>query len=150
MAALTSVDLVRVVRENLEQASPDLLRAMVNLRRGDDRRGRRTRSAGSVRAVSERVNRRNGYRDDLGYARGKHRAGNPEGRGQLFPTRQRHSEQALVSVVAISYLLGVSTRRLNKPSWLSTVGITSLSVRRSHRGQRAWMALSSCSRPSRR
>ena len=67
---------------------------------------------------------------------------------QEFLTRQRHTEHALVSVVAISYLLG--GRLGGWTSWLSTLGITSVSVRRSRRGERAWMALSSSSRPGRR
>ena len=39
--------------------------------------------------------------------------------------RRRRAEQALISVVATSYLLGVSTRRVDKLA--ETLGITSLS-----------------------
>ena len=49
--------------------------------------------------------------------------------GCCFPDwllqRRRRSEQALVSVVATSYLLGVSTRRVEKLA--DTLGITGLS-----------------------
>jgi putative transposase len=79
----------------------------------------------------ERVNRRNGYRE-----RGwDTRAGSidlaiPRLRsGSYFPDwlleRQRRAEAALISVVATCYLLGVSTRRMDR--LVQTLGITSLS-----------------------
>jgi putative transposase len=68
----------------------------------------------------ERANRRNGYRD----RQWDTRAGTIElaiprlRQGSYFPdwllTRRRRTEQALISVVATSYLLGVSTRRVDK------------------------------------
>ena len=80
---------------------------------------------------AERVNYRNGYRQ----RRWDTRAGTidlaiPKLRaGSYFPDwlleRRRRSEQALISVVATSYLLGVSTRRVEKLA--ETLGITSLS-----------------------
>jgi putative transposase len=79
----------------------------------------------------ERVNTRNGYR----HRPWDTRAGNidlaiPKLRhGSYFPDwlleRRRRAEAALVSVVATSYLLGVSTRRMEK--LVQTLGITQLS-----------------------
>jgi len=68
----------------------------------------------------ERVNRRNGYRDRAWDTRaGTIELAIPRLRqGSYFPewllTRRRRAEQALISVVATSYLLGVSTRRVDK------------------------------------
>ncbi|WP_045875773.1 IS256 family transposase [Pseudofrankia sp. DC12] len=68
----------------------------------------------------ERVNRRNGYRDRAWDTRaGTIELAVPRLRqGSYFPewllTRRRRAEQALISVVATSYLLGVSTRRVDK------------------------------------
>ena len=77
------------------------------------------------------MNYRNGYRD----RRWDTRAGTIElaiprlRQGSYFPEwlleRRRRSEQALISVVATSYLLGVSTRRVEKLA--GTLGIKSLS-----------------------
>src|SRR5215469_1239090 len=79
----------------------------------------------------DRVNYRNGYRG----RRWDTRAGTIElaiprvRAGSYFPEwlleRRRRSEQALISVVATSYLLGVSTRRVEKLA--ETLGIKSLS-----------------------
>ncbi|GAA4638950.1 IS256-like element IS1081 family transposase [Actinoallomurus vinaceus] len=68
----------------------------------------------------ERVNRRNGYRErDWDTRAGTIELAIPKLRsGSYFPDwlleRRRRAEQALVSVVATSYLLGVSTRRVDK------------------------------------
>jgi transposase-like protein len=79
----------------------------------------------------ERVNSRNGYRA----RQWDTRAGTVElaipklRQGSYFPDwllqHRRRAEQALVSVVATSYLLGVSTRRVEK--LVETLGITRLS-----------------------
>jgi putative transposase len=133
MADITSVDLARVAGDNLEQAGPDLLRAMVKTfaealmaAEADTRCG-----APYGQVSEERVNYRNGYRD----RRWDTRAGTIElaiprlRQGSYFPDwlleRRRRSEQALISVVATSYLLGVSTRRVEKLA--ETLGIQSLS-----------------------
>jgi transposase-like protein len=133
MADVTSVDLARRVGEDLEQASPDLLRAMVQAFAEALMSAEADAVCGAPHGqVSEdRVNRRNGYRE----RRWDTRAGTiglavPKLRqGSYFPEwlleRRRRSEQALISVVAASYLLGVSTRRVEKLA--GTLGITSLS-----------------------
>ena len=107
-ADITSVDLARRVGENLESASPDLLRVTVQAfaealmgTEADALRG-----APYGQASEERVNSRNGY----GPRRWDTRAGTMElaipklRAGSYFPDllreRRRRSEQALISVVA--------------------------------------------------
>ena len=133
MADNTSVDLARVPGDNPVAASPDLLRAMVKAfaeaLMGADADALCGAPYGQPSA--DRVNYRNGYRQ----RRWDTRAGTidlaiPKLRaGSYFPEwlleRRRRSEQALVSVVATSYLLGVSTRRVEKLA--ETLGIKSLS-----------------------
>jgi putative transposase len=133
MADITSVDLARLAGENLEQASPDLLRAMVKAFAEALMGAEADAVCGAPygQPSEERVNYRNGYRD----RRWDTRAGTIElaiprlRAGSYFPEwlleRRRRSEQALVSVVATSYLLGVSTRRVEKLA--GTLGIKSLS-----------------------
>ena len=131
MAAAPSIDMSGWLEEQLTQASPDLLRSMVKTftealmsAEADAVCGAPYRQRGE-----ERVNCRNGYRvRDT-------RAGSvdlsiPKLRsGSYFPDwlleRRRRAEAALVSVVATSYLLGVSTRRVEK--LVETLGITRLS-----------------------
>jgi transposase-like protein len=83
-------------------------------------------------AVSpERVNSRNGYRHrELDTRAGTIDVAIPKLRqGSYFPEwlleRRKRAEAALVSVVATCYLLGVSTRRMDK--LVQSLGITSLS-----------------------
>ena len=133
MAGITSVDLARVAGENLEQASPDLLRAMVKTFAEALMGAEADALCGAPygQPSEERVNYRNGYRD----RRWDTRAGMIElaiprlRQGSYFPEwlleRRRRSEQAPISVVATSYLLGVSTRRVEKLA--ETLGIKSLS-----------------------
>lgn len=77
------------------------------------------------------MNRRNGYRTRRWDTRvGTVELAVPKLRaGSYFPgwllTRRRRAEQALISVVATAYLLGVSTRRVDK--LVETLGIASLS-----------------------
>src|SRR4029450_6776710 len=119
MAAEPSLNVAQLLREHLESASPDVLRAMVQTfaealmsAEADALCG-----AGYGERSDERTNSRNGYRH-----RGwDTRAGTVElaipklRQGSDFPgwwwQPPRRAEQALVSVVAPSYLLGVSTRR---------------------------------------
>jgi transposase-like protein len=133
MADITSVDLARLAGDNLEQASPDLLRAMVKAFAEALMGAEADAACGAPygQVSEERVNYRNGYRD----RRWDTRAGTIElaiprlRQGSYFPDwlleRRRRSEQALISVVATSYLLGVSTRRVEKLA--ETLGIQSLS-----------------------
>ena len=133
MADITSVDLARRAGEELEQASPDLLRAMVKAFAEALMGAEADALCGAPHGQpsEDRVNYRNGYRD----RRWDTRAGTMElaiprlRQGSYFPEwlleRRRRSEQALISVVATSYLLGVSTRRVEKLA--GTLGIKSLS-----------------------
>ncbi|NYF44546.1 transposase-like protein [Streptosporangium sandarakinum] len=79
----------------------------------------------------ERTNRRNGYRSrDWDIRAGTVELAIPKLRsGSYFPDwllqRRRRAEQALISVVATSYLLGVSTRRIDK--LVEQLGITGIS-----------------------
>src|SRR5215467_3328076 len=132
MADNTSVDLARLAGEQLESASPDLLRAMVKAFAEALMGAEADAVCGAPygQPSEDRVNYRNGYRD----RRWDTRAGTIElaiprlRAGSYFPEwllGRRRSEQALVSVVATSYLLGVSTRRVEKLA--ETLGIKSLS-----------------------
>jgi putative transposase len=133
MAAGPSIDVSGWLEEQLVQASPDLLRAMVTT----FAQALMSAEAGAVcgAAYGERSggrqNTRNGYR-----CRGwDTRAGSIElaisklRQGSYFPDwlleRRRRAEAALVTVVATSCLLGVSTRRMEK--LVETLGITRLS-----------------------
>ena len=133
MTATPSIDLPSWMTEQLSQASPDLLRQMVQtfaeaLMSAD---ADAMCGAGYGQRSPDRSNTRNGYRH-----RGwDTRAGSidlaiPKLReGTYFPEwlleRRRRAESALVSVVATSYLLGVSTRRMEK--LVEQLGITRLS-----------------------
>src|ERR1700722_3299378 len=133
MAAGPSIDVSGWLEEQLAQASPDLLRAMVTTF-AEALMGAEADavcSAAYGERSTERTNIRNGYR-----RRGwDTRAGSislaiPKLRqGSYFPDwlleRRRRAEAALVTVVATSYLLGVSTRRMEK--LVETLGITRLS-----------------------
>jgi len=133
MADITSVDLARIAGDNLEQASPDLLRAMVKTFAEALMGAEADAICGAPygQPSEDRVNYRNGYRD----RRWDTRTGTIElaiprlRQGSYFPEwlleRRRRSEQALISVVATSYLLGVSTRRVEKLA--ETLGVKSLS-----------------------
>ncbi|MCK9921169.1 IS256 family transposase [Frankia sp. AgPm24] len=103
-------------------ASPDLLGSMVKAfaeaLMGAEVDGICHAEYGEI--SSERVNRRNGYRAREWDTRaGTIDLAVPKLRqGSYFPewllTRRRRAEQALISVVATSYPLGVSTRRVDK------------------------------------
>jgi transposase-like protein len=116
------MDMTSWLRKQLEQASPDLLRAMVQdfaealmSAEADALCG-----AGYGERSPERVNRRNGYRErDWDTRVGTIELAVPKLRaGSYFPDwllqPRRRAEQALVSVIADCYLAGVSTRRVEK------------------------------------
>jgi putative transposase len=118
--------------QTLASASPDLLREMIRqfAQRMMDAEVETMCGAGYGEVSPERVNSRNGYRA----REWDTRAGTVElavpklRKGSYFPSfleHRRRSERALASVVATSYLLGVSTRRVEKLA--EAMGITSLS-----------------------
>jgi putative transposase len=133
MAARPSIDLSGWLSEQLAQASPDLLRGMVKTFAEALMSAEADAVCGAPYGVrsDERTTKRNGYRA----REWDTRAGTVElaiprlREGSYFPDwlleRRRRAEQALVTVVATSYLLGVSTRRMEK--LVETLGITRLS-----------------------
>jgi putative transposase len=133
MAARPSIDMSGWLHEQLAQASPDLLRAMVSTFAEALMGAEADAVCGAAfgERSSERTNTRNGYRAREWDTRaGSNELAIPKLRqGSYFPDwlleRRRRAEAALVSVVATSYLLGVSTRRMEK--LVETLGITRLS-----------------------
>jgi putative transposase len=133
MTAPPSIDLSGWLSEQLGEASPDLLRQMITTFVQALMGAEADAVCGAEYGVrsEERTNTRNGYR----HREWDTRAGTidvaiPKLRsGSYFPDwlleRRRRAEAALVSVVATSYLLGVSTRRMEK--LVETLGITRLS-----------------------
>jgi len=133
MAAGPSIDVTGWLQEQLAQASPDLLRSMVQTFAEALMGAEADAVCGAAygERSDERRNTRNGYRrrewdtraGTIDLAIPKLRA------GSYFPDwlleRRRRAEAALVTVVATSYLLGVSTRRMEK--LVETLGITRLS-----------------------
>jgi putative transposase len=122
MAVGNSVDPASWFTEQIGACEPDLLRQMVKTMaealmsaEADAMCG-----AGYGERSEERVNSRNGYRErDWDTRAGTVELAIPKLRsGSYFPEwlleRRRCAEQALISVVATSYLLGVSTRRVDK------------------------------------
>jgi putative transposase len=118
--------------ETLESASPDLLREMIKgfAQRMMDADVEVRCNAGYGEVTPERVNSRNGYRlRDWDTRAGTVELAIPKLRqGSYYPEfleHRRRAERALASVVATSYLLGVSTRRVEKLA--ASLGVTSLS-----------------------
>jgi putative transposase len=133
MAAGPSIDVSGWLEEQLAQASPDLLRAMVTTFAEALMGAEADAVCGAPfgERSTERTNTRNGYRRrDWDTRAGSISLAIPKLRqGSYFPDwlleRRRRAEAALVTVVATSYLLGVSTRRMEK--LVETLGITRLS-----------------------
>ncbi|HET6534181.1 MAG TPA: transposase, partial [Actinoplanes sp.] len=133
MTAPKSVDPAGLWREQIESASPDLLRAMVKTFADAlmSAEADAVCGAGYGERSAERVNSRNGYRAREWDTRaGTVELAIPKLRsGSYFPDwllqHRRRAEQALVSVVATSYLLGVSTRRVEK--LVEQLGVAQLS-----------------------
>lgn len=133
MTVVPSIDPARFLHEQLSQASPDLLREMlttfINALLSADADQVCGASYGTV--SDDRTNRRNGYRRrDFDTRAGTLDVAIPKLRqGTYFPEwlleRRRRAEAALTTVVATSYLLGVSTRRME--DLVKTLGITGLS-----------------------
>jgi putative transposase len=133
VTATPSIDVSGWLEEQLAQASPDLLRSMVHsfaevlMGAEVDAVG----GAGYGERSAERTNSGNGYRSrDFDTRVGMIASRIPKLRaGSYFPDWLlegcRRAESALVTVVATSSLLGVSTRRMEK--LVEQLGITRLS-----------------------
>ena len=129
MAASHSVDPVQLLEQHLAAASPDLLQEIVASLANAMMSAQADQAcgAGYGERSDQRVNRRNGYRARQWDTRvGSVELAVPKLReGSYFPdwllTHRRRAEQALVTVVATAYLLGVSTRRVEQ------LGVKSLS-----------------------
>ena len=133
MTIAHDIDWPQVLAERLTTTHPDVLRELLTTfihtlmgAEADALCG-----AGYGQRSAERTNQRNGYRPrqfdtragslDLAIPKLRH--------GSYFPDwlleRRKRAERALTTVVATCYLLGVSTRRMDK--LVETLGITSLS-----------------------
>ena len=125
--------LARGFEETLASASPDLLREMIKgfAQRMMDAEVEAACGAGYGEVSPDRVNSRNGYRRrDWGTRAGTVELAIPKLRqGSYYPEwlleRRRRAERALATVVATSYLLGVSTRRVEKLA--ESLGVMKLS-----------------------
>ena len=133
MTAPSSIDPARFLHDQLAAASPDLLRSMLATFISALMSAEADAVCGAPygAASPERVNVRNGYRHrDFDTRAGTLDVAIPKLRsGSYFPDwlleRRRRAEAALTSVVATCYLLGVSTRRMEK--LVESLGITRLS-----------------------
>jgi putative transposase len=133
MTVTTSIDPALPWIEQIDRAEPDLLRALlktfVEALMGAEADA--ICGAGYGVRSEERVNVRNGYRPREWDTRtGTMELAIPKLRsGSYFPDwlleRRKRAERALTTVVATCYLLGVSTRRMEK--LVETLGITRLS-----------------------
>ncbi|ASR55726.1 IS256 family transposase [Cellulomonas sp. PSBB021] len=133
MTAPRIVDPSAVLGQALAEASPDLMRHLL----GTVINSLLSAEADAVCGAEwgqpspARTNQRNGYRHrDLDTRLGTIDVAIPKLRtGSYFPDwlleRRKRAEAALISVVATCYLLGVSTRRMDK--LVESLGITSLS-----------------------
>jgi transposase-like protein len=118
--------------QTLASASPDVLREMVRAfaQQMMNAEAEVRCGAGYGEVSPDRVNSRNGYRmREWDTRAGTVELASPKLRqGSYFPSfleHRRRAEAALASVVATSYLLGVSTRRVEKLA--AALGVTSLS-----------------------
>jgi putative transposase len=133
MAAKPSIDPARMLHDQLESASPDLLRSLLTTFVDTLMSAEADAICGAPYGTPslDRVNVRNGYRHrDFDTRVGTMDVAIPKLRsGSYFPDwlleRRRRAEAALTSVVATCYLLGVSTRRMEK--LVESLGIARLS-----------------------
>src|ERR1700761_4851592 len=133
MTAPSSIDPARFLHEHLASASPDLLRSMLTtfINTLMSAEADAVCGAGYGESSPDRTNTRNGYRHrDFDTRAGTLDVAIPKLRsGSYFPDwlleRRRRAERALTTVVATCYLLGVSTRRMEK--LVESLGITRLS-----------------------
>jgi putative transposase len=133
MTTAHDIDLQQDLTERLTAAHPDVLRELLSMfiqtlmgAEADALCG-----AGYCERSGERTNHRNGYRHrEFDTRAGTLDVAIPKLRqGSYFPDwlleRRKRAERALTTVVATCYLLGVSTRRMDK--LVGTLGITGLS-----------------------
>ncbi|TPG15894.1 IS256 family transposase [Pedococcus bigeumensis] len=133
MTVPPSIDPSRLLEEQLAQASPDLLRELLTTFVNTLMSAEADAVCGAAygQVSPERTNRRNGYRArEFDTRTGTLDLAVPKLRtGTYFPEwlleRRKRAERALTSVVATCYLLGVSTRRMDK--LVQSLGITTLS-----------------------
>ena len=133
MTAPHIVDPHGLLGEALSEASPDLMRTMLQRIINELLSADADAVAGAEygRPSTDRVAQRNGYRHrDLDTRVGTIDVAVPKLRsGTYFPEwlleRRKRAESALITVVADCYLAGVSTRRMDK--LVKTLGINSLS-----------------------
>ncbi len=134
MTTAHDIDLHQFLTDRVTDASPDLLRSLLSTfidalmgAEADTLCG-----AGFGERSDDRINSRNGYRHrDFDTRAGTLDIAIPKLRsGSYFPDwllqRRKRAERALTSVVATCYLLGVSTRRMEK--LVDSLGITGLGV----------------------
>mgnify|MGYP001757930300 FL=1 len=132
-AAPHSIDPTTYLDDLLAQASPDLMRQMLQGFINQILSAQADTVCGAEYGVAstERVNHRNGYRHrDLDTRVGTIDVAVPKLRhGAFFPDwlleRRSRAERALSTVIATCYLKGVSTRRMN--DLVATLGISNLS-----------------------
>jgi len=133
MTAPHMIDPARMLGQALSDASPDLMRHLLGTVINSLLSADADAVCGAEYGVPspDRVNSRNGYRHrELDTRVGTIDVAIPKLRqGSYFPEwlleRRKRAEAALISVVATCYLLGVSTRRMDK--LVQSLGITSLS-----------------------
>jgi putative transposase len=133
MTAPHMIDPAHLLGQALGDASPDLMRHLLATTINALLSADADAVCGAEYGVAspDRVNSRNGYRRrELDTRAGTIDVAVPKLRqGSYYPEwlleRRKRAEAALVSVVATCYLLGVSTRRMDK--LVQSLGITSLS-----------------------
>lgn len=133
MTASHPIDAEQLLADQLAAASPDLLRGLLStfLAALMSAEADAMCGAGYRQRSDERTNSRNGYRHrDFDTRAGTIEVGIPKLRqGSYFPEwlleRRKRAERALTSVVATCYLLGVSTRRMER--LVESLGVTRLS-----------------------
>ena len=133
MTVNPSIDPARLLQEQVAQASPDLLRELLTLFINTLMSADADAVCGAAygQVSPDRTHRRNGYRArEFDTRTGTLDLAVPKLRtGTYFPEwlleRRKRAERALTSVVATCYLLGVSTRRMDK--LVQSLGITGLS-----------------------
>jgi putative transposase len=133
MTAMPSIDPALPWAEQIDRAEPDLIRGLLKTFVQALMGAEADAVCGAPYGVrsDERVNSRNGYRAREWDTRaGTIELAIPKLReGSYYPDwlleRRKRAERALTTVVATCYLLGVSTRRMEK--LVETLGITRLS-----------------------